>query len=340
MYTGAVTVPYFTPSSIPPPQGVELPPMPVTDVSQEGMEYAIESTIDTQVYFDAHPEEIDQYAHIDPVVGDTLRLEDSYQAKPDPVPVAVKTPEEIVVRAEKTSQGHLEFHLDFANIQPQIYGNAGLFESERAVALRLPNISNSTRINEWLKQFPNTEYKVSIQVSPQTRTGLQVKLNQIQRLKTAVREENRMRKDRKHKGMFIYIAFLNLVTKTWGRVSELVDFVNVLQDNLLTDRSVGVYDSKYDRDYFVEKGTRLSDLPVEVRKGLIEAAYEGRVELTLDQEGFITGLIQEQLMDAAVGFSKQYERKALNNLGSWKNTQNASTMINNGLKNLNAYLGG
>ena len=161
-----------------------------------------------------------------------MEYEDMHHtSQPDPVPVAVKVPmSEVIVRAEKMTTGGYQLTFDVGNIAPFILAEHLVNQQHHAV--RFPHLQQNARINEWLNSLPNLEYQLNVSFHVQTATQVVLKINNIQKTGLRYRNENKLRKDRKHKGMFLYISMLGMINKTWGRVSELIDAWNVLIDNL------------------------------------------------------------------------------------------------------------
>ena len=98
-----------------------------------------------------------------------------------------------------------------------------------------------------------------------------------------------------------------------------------------------IINTEKDVDIYIEKGARLSDLPWEAQRVLLERWSEVSDNYELMPEEFLRGMLTEAITDAAIGNAKQWERKALNQIGGYKHTQNVSTMFNRGQKSIEAF---
>lgn len=112
-----------------------------------------------------------------------------------------------------------------------------------------------------IKPNPDTGLEFEIKVSPKPRN--------IRR-----RREERKSNDKKMRHQLVYMAFLNLLNKTWGRVSEVADFWDILQGNLKFkhDEIISTQDN---RTIKVLAGQALSDLPPEFKAIVITAMING-----------------------------------------------------------------
>jgi len=97
------------------------------------------------------------------------------------------------------------------------------------------------------------------------------------------------RKDEKWKSTLKYLALLALVNKTWGRLSEVMDFGGVILRS--------VYDSEGEYQYI-----KRWDL-------LFRLLQEGRLEIDMDK--FVTEFLYEQLMDFGIAKLGQIENQAM-----------------------------
>lgn len=111
------------------------------------------------------------------------------------------------------------------------------------------------------------------------------------------REEHLRRRDTKGVSLRYYTAMLSLVRRTWGRVSEVLDFVDALNwntYNVTTGRPLATYGWDGWRDWAM-----------------------GRRDFYVDWEGFILDFAFAQLMDKIVGAGARQIQRALNASG-WR----------------------
>lgn len=101
------------------------------------------------------------------------------------------------------------------------------------------------------------------------------------------RAESTFRKDQKWKSTQRYLAVLNIVNKTWGRISEVMDVGKALIDNL------------YDETGEVRKIRRWDQAYELMRAGRLE----------LDVEGFLMQVMYQELMDRGIAMLGRAEDK-------------------------------
>lgn len=330
-------VPFFVWDDGIPKKDVDPPLPPHYEITPEAIEYVAESGITANPVFYTNDQEYDEYVGggRGPAV-DESRETLIRRNQPDPVPVGVKAGklEQVIVTAERVHDGYQLSIEGNPNPIGRIYGN-DLREQQPHIVF--PNIAEYKNIDELMKTLPRTLPHLRLQVNPETQGKVSLKIVVRTQVKTRL-EENTRRQDTKHKGMMLYIALLHLVNRTWGRVTELVDFWNVFAQSIRFDRQITIYDAERGFPFTIKEGMLLSELgPAYQAEALKAMTGRNKEDWSFNSESFIKGMLAEAVTDAAIGYSKQYERKALNEIGGFKNTQNVSTMVNRGLNEINAY---
>ena len=140
----------------------------------------------------------------------------------------------------------------------------------------------------------NPYISVGIALTLSPGTGIQIRT--VKRLEpSGRREENRVRKDRKEqKAGRRYRALLRIFNMTFGTATEVLDFWNVLADNITIN------------------GTPLSQMrdPIAALK---RAAENGQWDVDMDQA--LVDLLFNEIQDRMIGRSSQLGREALNEMG-------------------------
>ena len=183
---------------------------------------------------------------------------------------------------------------------------------------------------EWPEQqplpnvnMPNVNLALGSVVSPDSVPGVDITVRVEPRPNPAKRE-NRPSHDKKSKGQTAYIAMLAFVNRTWGKVSEVIDFYDVLMDNikLKSDQQIGT--GKYDT-ILVNYDTALSDLPMKYVRVILESEANGADLVYIDWQGFAFGLAAEQAVDAMIGELSRRERDWVRNSDMWRNAYGTPT---------------
>ena len=119
-------------------------------------------------------------------------------------------------------------------------------------------------------------------------------------------EENRLRRDKKEADLTLYRNGLRLIGATYGRVSETLDFWEILTDNLYLQPGVAITSTKGEiRVLPPDQFTRVSDLSPEWENGVLMMLMTGEmdiVELQVDWEQFTKDLVMNEAMDRVIGF--------------------------------------
>lgn len=128
--------------------------------------------------------------------------------------------------------------------------------------------------------------------------------------------ENTLKKDRKPVSAQMYVALLNLVSNTFGTITEVLDFYNSLMSNMYFDptgpMTFRVKGFKHNRDFniTISETTRLSSLPMNLQTHILFSLTKGKYQKSVkfDFEGFTSTFLQMQLTDAAIGLQSTAER--------------------------------
>jgi len=181
----------------------------------------------------------------------------------------------------------------------------------------------------------------SINVTGQTKEWLNVVIRANTKTQArAITEANTLRKDKKRNSKYGYVAALNLINKTFGRVTELDDLSLALQDNLIfqedTKICTGITDS--DTCIIVKAGQALSELPLKYKGPALGKIFDdgyGSAPTELNFEGFLLDYAQMQVTDISMALATQLERQLINqvfdsnpltdygNLSTWVRRANA-----------------
>ena len=121
----------------------------------------------------------------------------------------------------------------------------------------------------------------------ETTTVPQIKIEVKARPQT-IAVERTLRKDTKTKSQLAYLSLLNLVNKTWGEVSELKDFLDILFDNVQVNGRSG-------------RNLTFNEL--------IQALQDG--ELDVDADQLLVDLATEELLDTYIAALSQFEKRVL-----------------------------
>lgn len=130
-------------------------------------------------------------------------------------------------------------------------------------------------------------------------------------LRRQTKEARTPRKDAKDRSMQAYLAAMRFVTKTWGKVSELLDFANAAQANMMVS---GPIRSTNGRVLHLRTPTALSELPVRFRPDALRAAAEGRVAWDFNETGFLMDLLIMEATDRAFAAGSKAENRVLQSL--------------------------
>jgi len=125
-------------------------------------------------------------------------------------------------------------------------------------------------------------------------------------------EENKRRKDKKKKSSSLYLKALKLVDKTFGTITEIDDFVTVLQRNMRINQPLEVcvfnVETQHNDCIITQKDQRLRDLPLKYRPAVLKSIIEEESYIDLDMKGFIIEYAQMQVTDILIGLTTTLER--------------------------------
>ena len=163
-----------------------------------------------------------------------------------------------------------------------------------------------------------------------------------------IAEASTLRKDQKHMAQLTYMAMLRFMNRTWGKISELLDFYEALKWNLSIgkegERLLLTFSDGKQIVVFGEQ--KIGEFPVRIQAKLIKAIHDGKVpnELwDLDQPGIATDLFVMEMTDQAIGQIKTWEtnavlasdnywlKNALGNPSTWISRAQKAGMLNLGI---------
>jgi hypothetical protein len=168
--------------------------------------------------------------------------------------------------------------------------------------------------------------------------GLSIR-TQTSSVSRALQEQNTLRHDRKPAGMW-YLAGLRFVNKTWGKVSELLDFYNVFTQNVtLPEMEIKLPSGEV---IYVKAGQKLSELPRAYQNMVLRVMLQQQVDgipgsdFTIDFEQLIMDTFLMESLDLAVGQMMRTERDIIeqSGIGGLLDYGNATTWV----KRLNRYI--
>lgn len=128
-------------------------------------------------------------------------------------------------------------------------------------------------------------------------------------------EENKKRKDLKNKSQKAYMAALSLATRTFGRATEVLDFIDAIQNNIQV--KIGGFWYSYGSFTMSKK----------LDPNVIKALNRG--DFVVDFEQVLADMFVNELIDQVIGRLKRRELQELRNSKFWMNSfGNPSTWIN------------
>lgn len=133
---------------------------------------------------------------------------------------------------------------------------------------------------------------------------------------------NTLQQDVKSTVGMAYLAALQMVNKTWGRVTEFLDVFKAFRDNVIIyprGRPLQLYaESVKNRGFYyrvtITKPTRLGELPLNAQAEVLKRM--GRTEnmgWQLDIEGFARAVLMQEITDRLIAMSTAAERSMISN---------------------------
>lgn len=253
--------------------------------------------------------------------------------EPTPVPVPVQTPDGIKV---ETSQkpNELEFNLTAETFNQPIKAldfswDFAKLEDVRTLPIEdivtIPDGHLVTRIMQLPLSEPILDTDLAIDFDavidalpvamPQTSLSLDPNLATQLKFKIRVNprqqgETNRRRIDKKSKSAMAYLAALKFINQTWGRITEIDDFVTAATSNLIYEKSTTICTEN--GCIVVRPGQDLKDLPLEYRVQAVQnMILETNPGVTMDWEGFMFDYAKMQATDVIIGLLVSGERKLI-----------------------------
>lgn len=127
----------------------------------------------------------------------------------------------------------------------------------------------------------------------------------------AMQQRKSYSKDKKTKSQKMYLSALLFINRTWGKVSEAIDMINVFQASLKFKKDTRVCVNGV--CIMVRAEQSFADLPIRYREAIF-ADTEGLLEYTyIDYQDLIVGLAVEQASDFVIGKTNQLEGKWIKN---------------------------
>ena len=136
----------------------------------------------------------------------------------------------------------------------------------------------------------------------------------------ADREGHRRRKDKKEFGARAYVSALSWINRTWGAVTEVLDFYNILKYHVYVERTDRYHLWETESGVGRRSGFRgnfipLGFVPLDELSGTFDGIVHGDVKFYIkDVPNMMLSLLVEQAVDLAVALGSQAERKAIENV--------------------------
>lgn len=237
-------------------------------------------------------------------------LHDSWWYRDAPLPPLVEFPSPQEIALPIPSQVHTLVENELIQPEPDPEAEGGINEDtattlaetalDVATGNEMPvNITDlhPDLIEELPEEIPEFEIEPSLEPDPGKKRP-QVKVR-IKRRKNKYRkrdEENRLRKDRKKESSKLYMAALAFINRTYGSVTEVIDFYEVFAKNF----------------YIIRDGKRIRfDRLTKDDLLWMEAQVLGNEEIDffLDSKQMLLDGLAEIAIDKGIGKFKQWERK-------------------------------
>ena len=171
--------------------------------------------------------------------------------------------------------------------------------------------------DENLDDIPTTVIRIRPGIDPTGNPGLEITIEPSAR-NNPKREENKRRKDRKEqKSQKAYRRVLKFINNTFGRVTELLDLISAIQDNIYVPRGTVLRDKSGELRV---TGTELpmSAYSIDMQKQFVEQLASNEISMNdvrIDADQIIMDVAVNQAMDKAIGKVSQKYASALNDLG-------------------------
>jgi hypothetical protein len=267
-----------------------------------------------------------------------------------PVPIKLPIQDMPFIMDTKTNDGHsdITFKFDLNKIQPPLELPFIQFpEIEIGSPLLLPSRpgQNSPRFNPWLPKpdilipgwrtypnlpevlpdydFPNIpKLSFSVRTGTEAQPGIEFKIRKALDPDKVKWEENKLRKDDKRQSAKAYMFTMNMVSKTFGRVTEIADFYNALIWNIWIKPTkpmtiqVDSIDGSGTYDIFLMNAQRVGSLPVNAQKEILLMIARGDKSLaySVNYEGLQRDVMMQQLSDHSAAGKAKLERRFSNDM--------------------------
>ena len=266
------------------------------------------------------------------------------------LPIPVKLPNfDMPLTVEPTSPSKIDFNFNFdtidfsPKIRPIILPNP-LIEIGSPFLLPDRKGAPSPRYYPWQPKpdilippympginipDPLPNYKPYLETLPQVRMELNVGTLDAPKLQIQVAkaleldpvrpEQNRLRKDNKDSSKSKYIYTMQFISKTFGKVSEVMDFYNALIWNMWVKPSkpmnILVPSFKHgENTYYVvylDSAQRVGSLPMNAQKEVLKLIATQRINVEVNWEGLQRDIIKMELDDATIAGRTKLERKII-----------------------------
>lgn len=161
-----------------------------------------------------------------------------------------------------------------------------------------------------LNYIPRTRFSIGVSSNFELSVEMVTARASARAQARATKEARTPRRDSKSRSMEMYLGALRVINKAWGPVSEGIDFVNAVQQNITMAKPINILGSN-GKWLLVRPDQALRQVPFSHKLGYLRAMYENPALIDFDVDGLITDVITMQLMDGVVGMTGQIEERVL-----------------------------
>ena len=146
-------------------------------------------------------------------------------------------------------------------------------------------------------RLPGTRLQLTFRAAPKNRAVAEFALRVRNRPRRDTKEETTLRRDKKSKHNQAYVALVSLLNATWGRISEVLDFWEIVEANTYVIEGPG-------------QRTPLSKYPTNDKPGIVLGMATGQIQYEFDDEQMLLDYHNERIQDAAIGTFSEWEKNA------------------------------
>jgi len=226
-----------------------------------------------------------------------------WDPSPPPVEITMPTWPGFSVAPEVSAPGQMSWNFYIA--PPQIHW-APETPSPPAVSpnqTRVAAYATQLALGAYYQAYENVDAlpAVEVSVAPITgaRTGIRVNVQVRPQTKAAEAAEHLLMRDSKMAHQLAYMGLLVFVNKTWGPISEALDFAEVLMASITIDGQ------KMNKQWLSD----FLDDPQNALDELFDLWRAGKVEL--DPQALMVGLMAETITDLSIAMLSDMEKRAM-----------------------------